>query len=953
MTEVKPVQFAEFFEALHGHPPFPWQERLAQTVCAGEWPQVIDLPTASGKTACLDIALFALAATGKAARRIFFVVDRRVIVNEAFQRMKKVADTLSAATTGILAAAADSLRNLAGPNSASPLSVYQLRGGIYRDQSWLRSPLQPMIVTSTVDQVGSRILFRGYGVSDSSAPIHAALIANDSLIFLDEAHCSKAFSQTLGSIRTYRSDAWARTPLKKAFSFVEMTATPSQEVNLPFKLEVKDYENEFLKLRLFAAKPTTLPPPVKARANDREALPKSLAHQAIAMASDSGAKRIAVMVNRVATARRVFGLLGEQIPAQNLHLLIGRMRPIDRDKLVERLDPLKAGSKRDTQINPIFVVSTQCLEVGADLDFDVLVTECASIDALLQRFGRLDRLGSLSGRARGCILTTSAIADAKDPDPIYGHCLAETWRWLNSLPQNSNTLNMGIESADLNNPTVAQLLKLLPKEESAKMRRMGADAPALLPSHVDAFAQTSPRPYADPDVALFLHGRQDGPAEIQVVWRKDLDDVPVDSWKEIVALCPPVSAEAMPVRLSQFRAWLTRETISTSIDSDLEGIGSEDDDSQQEQTRFQEALIWRGDNSCVAGKPADIKPNDTVILSLIQRGWEDLGHIPEPVKDVAEEAIRQARSRTVFRVHSKLWPSPTQLDKLLENEEFDWELWQELVNTNRDFLELNGVASANHRDFKPPVPYPSKPGAPPPGWILQPKKKSQSAQAGRIQMPLGEDDGNDETSVAASPINLEDHTRDVKEAVQTLALKLLPDFSETLSCAAYLHDSGKADPRFQVMLHGGDHMAAAFEPAILAKGAMLTNGLFQTAKKKSELPDHFRHELVSLQFAAKHCSDRTDRDLIMHLIASHHGYCRPFAPRVLDTDPRDTEWNGLAITTEERLALPAHQMSSGVVRRFWQSTRDFGWWGTAYLEACLRLADWTASEFEQKASDAK
>ncbi len=61
MNLPKPEQFDEFYRAIHGFDPFPWQTRVAARACGGEWPRAIALPTAAGKTACIDIAVFALA----------------------------------------------------------------------------------------------------------------------------------------------------------------------------------------------------------------------------------------------------------------------------------------------------------------------------------------------------------------------------------------------------------------------------------------------------------------------------------------------------------------------------------------------------------------------------------------------------------------------------------------------------------------------------------------------------------------------------------------------------------------------------------------------------------------------------------------------------------------------------------------------------------------------------
>jgi len=53
--------FSEFVADIHGHRPFRWQRNLLERVCNGDWPDFIKLPTSSGKTTCIDIAVFALA----------------------------------------------------------------------------------------------------------------------------------------------------------------------------------------------------------------------------------------------------------------------------------------------------------------------------------------------------------------------------------------------------------------------------------------------------------------------------------------------------------------------------------------------------------------------------------------------------------------------------------------------------------------------------------------------------------------------------------------------------------------------------------------------------------------------------------------------------------------------------------------------------------------------------
>jgi hypothetical protein len=233
-----PTDFVTFFKALWGKDPFPWQTMLAQCVTEKGWPAAIDLPTASGKTACLDIAVYALAAQAyaplgqrTAPRRIWFVVDRRIVVDEAFDRAEQIAARLADENAPVaVRAVAERLLALRSIDSTKrPLAVGRLRGGVLRDDRWARIPSQAAILTSTVDQLGSRLLFRGYGHSSLAAPTFAGLAGNDSLILLDEAHCARPFLQTLRAVQMFRSEKWSEVPNPAPLHVAVLSATPPGE----------------------------------------------------------------------------------------------------------------------------------------------------------------------------------------------------------------------------------------------------------------------------------------------------------------------------------------------------------------------------------------------------------------------------------------------------------------------------------------------------------------------------------------------------------------------------------------------------------------------------------------------------------------------------------------------------------------------------------------------------
>ncbi len=1066
--EIRETDFATFFQAANDAKPFLWQQRLAVLACQGHWPRYIQLPTASGKTSCLDIAVFALAyqasrrhrtnQTIDAPRRIFFVVDRRIIVSEASIRAKRLANllqkaldptySLSAPDENLfrnlepqaresLAKVAWWLRDLAGNQHAPPLDCAELRGGIYRDDAWVRSLLQPTIVTCTVDQIGSRLLFRGYGVSDRNLPIHAALTANDSLILLDEAHCSNPFSQTMASIARYRdanettrmTARWAEQPPNTPFQFLEMTATPPSHVadSDVFRLDQDDYAtDDVLDRRHGCAKPIRLVTSNAKGGKQNQLLAKHVVDQAISLAkgtdNQAPCKRIAIVVNRVDCARQAFELLqssGVAGPGR-VDLMIGRMRPIDRDRLASKLQEyFRSGSDTDLA-EPHFVVATQCLEVGADLDFDGMVSQCASLDALRQRFGRLNRLGN-SAYARGVIVMAEGDKSPRKPDPIYAESLPETWQWLNEQARDER-VDFGIRSLDERMATSRYkqpdgLKKLYPPPQNA---------PVLMPAHLDLLCQTAPRPALEPEIAPYLHGPNRGVPEVRVCWRADLpeqrdrlDRQWLTRCAKTLAVCPPSSAECLTVPLPLMKSWLLgidadRGDDTTDVLGEILPDQPESTSNKLNGARFpvhRRGVIWTG-KECrmVSGHDEELGvlfPQALIVLPVTAGGWSVLGHLPDAPRepeysatnspsdlaeverqqlarvDKATAAFLQARNRLILRVHRGLPTSSSDRTALqglwdyLDDKELPWRhltLGREIDSSAEypfNAIELPAQTrcdelTAIRSDLaKTParqvcmVRYPD-------GFAVVGPRMAQREQLPRASF----DDELDEHNLdLAERVTLADHLADVAEETRRLVagIELSTPLGQALVAAAERHDLGKADLRFQAMLLGSSLDLAAMQPTLWAKSArgeasravLVDSDL--AAATADRLPRGFRHEMLSLQLAQQIQDDLEDddtRNLMLHAIAAHHGHARPLAPVVFDDSPTDVRLglptpDGIQdmevhLSSEDRSACSAHRLDSGISARFWELNYRFGWWGLAWLETILRLADWVASEQPQR-----
>jgi CRISPR-associated endonuclease/helicase Cas3 len=194
-----------------------------------------------------------------------------------------------------------------------------------------------------------------------------------------------------------------------------------------------------------------------------------------------------------------------------------------------------------------------------------------------------------------------------------------------------------------------------------------------------------------------------------------------------------------------------------------------------------------------------------------------------------------------------------------------------------------------------------------------------------VRPPAADDDG---SKTANREQELPEHLERAEKAAKALARRAGLDDRHVrlVSLAAKWHDLGKARAVWQKSIGNMGYAAGK----VLAKSGR--------AGPLREL-SNYRHEFGSLLEVAGKLEFKAlaaeDQDLVIHLIAAHHGRARPFYPADEAYDP-------------ERPAEDAAALAERIPEVFARLQRRYGRWGLAYLESLVRAADYLASEPEKK-----
>ncbi len=941
--------FTRSFHALTGHDAMRWQSRLfTERFQEGDLPDFVSIPTGLGKTAVMAVWLTAFAWQARAGnkpklpRRLVYIVDRRAVVDQSTSFAERLRENLEKPE-------AAELRSALGLLADQRLAISTLRGQFVDNRKWLEDPSQLAIIVGTVDMIGSRLLFEGYGVSRKMRPYHAGLLGADALVLLDEAHLAQPFEALLAEIagganNRYgeQNSASLHPDIIPKFQLLPLSATGRRKTATPFSLQEKDFREDGTIVdpethkRLSAKKHLTMPV-----LGEGKNLADALAERAWAL-SGEGTRPVRVIVfcdQRIiaeAAKAALEKLAKDKTVKQRIELFVGARRVRERTKAQTGLQTLGfLAGEGGQQTQPSFLVATSAGEVGVDLDADHMVCDLVAWERMVQRFGRVNRRGGEGRQAEIVVLLEAepkspelkADADAKARKRHEGEL--EKYNKEVEVVQRTKrpfgealTKEVDTDFFDVSPEALWRLSERARTDEA--LAKIIADAstppplrPALNRALVDAWAMTSlPEHTGRPEVAPWLRGWVDEEPQTAVMWRTYLPvrSGPPASKKEIEDFF-----EAAPLHVSEkleTESWRVMDWLKARA-AKLDKISDADRELKDDVVI---AMLLKMDGSLVRSVKlghlnGDAKDKSVKkLLDEIERDIEgkslvvnarfgglkdglldkDVNDAPLTADDINDEEWLESRDgKPVIRF--RVVERSDESDELPEN---DW----------RETLRFNLERSADGEAAR---------------WLSVQKWRNTS-------------NNEDDRAISRRSQSLVEHQSCAAKRAGGIGKRLgLPDdYVCVLSIAARLHDEGKK---------GRNWKRAAFVEEHARKLGIPGQPLAKTQKFDWRLLEGYRHEFGSLPYAKDDAEFRNLQEksaelaeLVLHLIAAHHGYARP----LISIDGCEDAPPSLLEDRAREVAL-----------RYARLQKRWGPWGLAWWESLLRAADAQASRDNDERND--
>ena len=928
--------FENALELQRNENPFPWQIELLTRLETGIKERIsLDIPTGLGKTSVMAAWLVAKAQGANLPCRLVYVVDRRAVVDQATreaERLKKWID------------GNEIVKNALGIKNDQQLAISTLRGQFADSGQWLSDPSLPAIVVGTVDMIGSRLLFQGYGVSRKMRAYHAGFLGADTLYVLDEAHLVPPFEALLSSVVECESELQGSDPIRSLVPhniLLSLSATGRSSASDVVQISDKDLQHKVAGKRLRAVKRLKM---IEPQSNDA-VLVDRLASEAWNLAEQGNAnKKIIVFCNSRSDALKVEqavvnfakGNKKQDLAARkiDLQLFVGSRRVRERQDVEKWLERFGFLAGTDSAIDkPAFVFATSAGEVGVDLDADHMVSDLVAFERMVQRFGRVNRRGNGIAEIRVLLQRDKPIEKEKadlekalaKPERQRGSRDHELVRQFDLAPKYRVALEalslIDGESARDASPNALRQLKIKSQNDDKLSDILKAATtpaplrPELTRPVLESWSMTSLEKHsARPFVVPWLRGWVDDEPQTTIVWRKYLPTASASCTDKQIG----EFFEAAPIHLTE-----ELETTSNDVFNWLLKRASAIAKfrTNPKKADIEKILLLPRDSDIVAiilNRSGDFEKKMTLGDLQFGDSKQDKKRKQTFARDLEHSTL--VVDARVGGLSSGLLDDKADVTHVTVAADATEQTW--IVSTDplaepipafriaesaADELEEKLLKSRSAKDWKTLRTFPLQAhdeDEPSRYLIVKKFRKAVTSEESRSTIGLR---------------TLKDHLLDTEREVARLAVKLAlsDDLTLVFKIAARNHDHGKNCPRWQ----------NSFSAPETGRPYAKTPGPF-----RNNLLDGYRHEFGSLP--AVQCdadfARLTDelKDLTLHLVAAHHGFARP----VIRTGSCDD-------SPPSDLADRARD----VALRFSRLQKQWGPWGLAWLESILRAADQRAS----------